>query len=84
MSKVKPEITNLNTPIRIDLGKRVEDIHNNILVKCPNCGDIDYRLEDPADIEYGSFFLPDECLNCGQEYVETNYKLKAYIVIEEE
>ena len=84
LSKVTPILSNnIGKPIGISLGKRVEDIHEYLTIKCPNCGEGNTLFSDPAEIEYGSFFLPEECWDCGQEYDLPEYKLKAYIVIEE-
>ena len=83
MSKVKPIITGINKPIKVRLGKRLDDVDENIHVTCPDCGYKMRYLDDPADLEYGSFYISDECWECGKEFEDTSFKVKAYIIIEE-
>lgn len=84
MNKAKPVIDGLNKPIEVGLGKRLEWIDDNIIITCPECGNTREYLDDTADLEYGSFYISDECYNCGKEYENIKFNVKAYVVIEEE
>lgn len=79
--KVTPLISNLDKPIKVDLGKRLEFISENIIFKCPECDHKMELLDDPADLEYGSFFGFEECHECGVDFETYNWEVKATVTI---
>jgi transcription elongation factor Elf1 len=79
--KVKPIIKGLDENIKIWLGKRLEDIDKPILFKCPVCGWCGVLLEDPADLEYGSFHGIGECGDCGADFEDNKFKVEAFVKI---
>lgn len=79
--KVKPIIHNLDKPIKVWLGKRLEDIGKNIIFECPECNHKMKFLDDPADLEYGSFHGTDSCWECGAEFEEYDFQVNASITI---
>ena len=81
MSKVTPIITGLDKPIKVDLGKRLAYISKNIVFECPECGYEVEFLDDPADLEYGSFYGVSECGNCDAEFEEYTFDVKATVTI---
>ena len=81
MSKVKPIIQGLGENIKVCLGKRLEDIDKPLNFECPECGCMHLMLEDPADLEYGSFYGISECNDCGAEFEEYNFKVEAFVKI---
>lgn len=78
---VKPIIHNIDKPIKVWLGKRLEDIAENITFECPECNHKMKFLDDTADLEYGSFHGTDECWECGVPFEEYNFQVSASITI---
>lgn len=81
MTKVKPIISGLDKAIPVDLGKRLDYIGGDITFECPSCGEEMSLLGDTADLEYGSFHGTDSCWECGQEFEEYFFDVKATVVI---
>jgi len=79
--KVLPEIRGLGKAIPVDLGKRLEWIGGNVTFVCPDCGYEMKLLDDPADLEYGSFHGLDECWDCGLEFKSQYFDVKATVTI---
>lgn len=80
-TKVKPIITGLDKQIPVDLGKRLEDIGGDITFQCPSCDNVMSLLSDTADLEYGSFHGTNSCWECGQDFEEYFFDVKATVTI---
>lgn len=81
MSKVYPIIKNINKPISIWLGKRIEGFQEDIILECPSCGYKMNLTSDSASFEYGELFSPDECWNCGEEFENIEFEAEATVTI---
>lgn len=78
---IKPIIKGLDTPIRVDLGKRLDYIDGNIIFECPSCGYEMEFLNDTADLEYGDFFGTDYCWGCGEDFEDMNFEVETTVTI---
>ena len=78
---VTPIISNIGKPIKVSLGKRLDYISDNIIFECPECNHKMELLDDPADLEYGSFFGYEECHECGVDFETYEWEVKATVII---
>ena len=81
---MKPIVHGANTPL--DLGlfdcKRLY-AYGDIKFECPTCKEVfsEVDLSEGDALEYGSFYSPSECYECGQEFDQVDYEITAEITI---
>lgn len=87
MSELKQVIIEgitLGQPMDLELGEiKRPVVYETVYPKCPYCDtslwNIDLSDGDP--LEYGSFYLPEECDECGEDFAPSEFEVTATLTI---
>ena len=81
---MKPIVKGIDNPMKLELSEvKRPTTYNKVKFECPSCSEVfdTVNLAHGDPLEYGDFYSPDECYECGQEFEEIDFEVTATISI---